>query len=97
MKKGEKSTTAAATANKQKAKRTDDVLSVLWINLNTKHKQFHVISSVVGLFPAQGKATNLNFLLQHDSRLLYKGISVHVCIYLFMCNLMGIVNMVSLF
>jgi len=29
MKKGEKSTTAAATANKQKAKRTDDVLSVL--------------------------------------------------------------------
>lgn len=42
------------------------------------------------------QATNLNFLkFQHDSR-LYKGISVHVCIYLFMCNLMGIVNMVRL-
>lgn len=35
------------------------------------------------------------FEFQHDSR-LYKGISVHVCIYLFMCNLMGIVNMVRL-
>lgn len=33
--------------------------------------------------------------LKHDSR-LYEGISVHVCIYLFMCNLMGIVNMVRL-
>lgn len=42
------------------------------------------------------QATNLNFFeFQHDSR-LYKGISVHVCIYLFMCNLMGIVNMVRL-
>merc|ERR1712002_686756 len=35
------------------------------------------------------------FEFQHDSR-LYKGIGVHVCIYLFMCNLMGIVNMVRL-
>lgn len=42
------------------------------------------------------QATNLNFFdFQHDSR-LYKGIRVHVCIYLFMCNLMGIVNMVRL-
>lgn len=35
------------------------------------------------------------FEFKHDSR-LYKGIRVHVCIYLFMCNLMGIVNMVRL-
>lgn len=42
------------------------------------------------------QATNLNFEFQHDSR-LYEGICVHVCIYLFMCNLMGIVNMVRLF
>lgn len=32
---------------------------------------------------------------QHDSR-LYEGICVHVCIYLFMCNLTGTVNMVRL-
>ncbi len=42
------------------------------------------------------QATNLNFEFQHDSR-LYEGICVHVCIYLFMCNLMGIVYMVRLF
>lgn len=39
--------------------------------------------------------TNLNFEFQHDSR-LYEGICVHVCIYLFMCNLTGTVNMVHL-
>lgn len=57
-------------------------LSVLWINLNTQ--KFHVLSSVVKVFPLQGKATNLNFLWQHDSQ-FYKGISVHVSVYIYLC------------
>lgn len=59
----------------------------------------HVMTSVVDspLFLSLSKRPTwtIFFLFQHDSR-LYKGISVHVCIYLFMCNLMGIVNMVRL-
>lgn len=42
------------------------------------------MSSVVEVFPLQGKATNLNFLWQHDSQ-LYKGISVHVSVYIYLC------------
>lgn len=79
----------------------DEFLSVLWIiNLKTKRNstELPVMTSVVdSLSLSLSPTTNLNFFeFQHDSR-LYKGISVHVCIYLFMCNLMGIVNMVRLF
>lgn len=57
----------------------------------------HDFSCRLSLTLSLSPTTNLNFFeFQHDSR-LYKGISVHVCIYLFMCNLMGIVNMVRLF
>lgn len=54
--------------------------------------QFHAMSS-----HTDGSLweTNLNFEFKHDSR-LYEGICVHVCIYLFMCNLTGTVNMVHL-
>lgn len=54
--------------------------------------QFHAMSSHTD---ASLWETNLNFEFQHDSR-LYEGICVHVCIYLFMCNLTGTVNMVHL-
>lgn len=54
--------------------------------------QFHAMSSHTD--DSLGE-TNLNFKFKHDSR-LYEGICVHVCIYLFMCNLTGTVNMVHL-
>lgn len=75
----------------------DEFLSVLWIiNLKNTEKfhraPFHDFSCRLSLSPSDQLEL---FEFQHDSR-LYKGISVHVCIYLFMCNLMGIVNMVRL-
>lgn len=59
----------------------------------TFQPEFHQLYS---LHSSTSHQLELFFEFQHDSR-LYKGISVHVCIYLFMCNLMGIVNMVRLF
>lgn len=75
----------------------DEFLSVLWIiNLKNTEKSCrascHDFSCRLSLYPSDQLEL---FEFQHDSR-LYKGISVHVCIYLFMCNLMGIVNMVRL-
>lgn len=54
-----------------------------------------ISNSLLLLSPSNRLELFLKKELQHDSR-LYKGIGVHVCIYLFMCNLMGIVNMVRL-
>lgn len=82
---------------KNKKLKEDEFLSVLWIiNLKNTAKSrrasCHDFSCRLSLYPSDQLEL---FEFQHDSR-LYKGISVHVCIYLFMCNLMGIVNMVRL-
>lgn len=69
---------------KKKAKRKNDIFISIVNKLEHKYTKLHVMSSVVEVFPLQGKATNLNFLWQHDSQ-LYKGISVHVSVYIYLC------------
>lgn len=75
----------------------DEFLSVLWIiNLKNNEKFHRAPCHDFSCRLSHSPSDQLElFEFQHDSR-LYKGISVHVCIYLFMCNLMGIVNMVRL-
>lgn len=70
-------------------------LSVLWIiNLKKIHGSIQCLQ-LIKKKDFYSERPTWTFEFQHDSR-LYEGICVHVCIYLFMCNLMGIVNMVSL-
>lgn len=69
---------------KKKGKTDNDIFISIVNKLEHKYTKFHVMSSVVEVFPLQGKATNLNFLWQHDSQ-LYKGISVHVSVYIYLC------------
>lgn len=83
--------TIVATWQKKKLKE-DDFLSVLSvINLKESHSSMPCLHTQT----VHSERPNLNFEFKHDSR-LYEGICVHVCIYLFMCNLTGTVNMVHL-
>ena len=67
-----------------KGKKDHDIFISIVNKLERRYRKFHVLSSVTEVFPLQGKATNLNFLWQHDSQ-LYKGISVHVSVYIYLC------------
>lgn len=56
-----------AIFKKKKGKKDNDIFISIVNKLEHKYTKFHVMSSVVEVFPLQGKATNLNFLWQHDS------------------------------
>lgn len=75
---------SVAILEKKKKEKENDVFISIVNKLEHKYTKFHVMSSVVEVFPLQGKATNLNFIWQHDSQ-LYKGISVHVSVYIYLC------------
>lgn len=66
------------------AKKANDIFISIVNKLEHRYSKFHVLSSVLEVFPLQGKATNLNSLWQHDSQ-FYKGISVHVSVYIYLC------------
>lgn len=73
-----------AILKKKKGKKDHDIFISIVNKLEHRYSKFDVLSSVVKVFPLQGKATNLNFIWQHDSQ-FYKGISVHVSVYIYLC------------
>lgn len=65
-----------------KGKKDNDIFISIVNKLEHKYTKFHVMSSVVEVFPPQGKATNLN---SGNTIQFYKGISVHDSVYIYLC------------